>query len=359
MSSQNSIHHLSISFFSPVHIGSGEEMTPLEYLIDPDGYFYTFSLDQVIAAMTPQDRQRLIELQRSDKPGSLTHIRNLIRHRFDKGKHIVKIPVTPAVQSYYQDKISQTDHQLITNPFIKTMNRPYIPGTSLKGAMRTAVLNHWAGEGDKDENDILKLKTRGRDNRLRPDIGLDVFKFLKVPDIHLPPDFTFYAKISLYNLKDNALNETKIPLIREVTASHFFHNGPLIPSRPHAIAFTLKLDEHLMKDRRTASGRRDLTFSVLWHALDFYKEVLDKESRKWSAYNENLKQFYDRFTGFLQTAGDRGEVKVIKLGFGSGFEAVTITRLRDNSQPHGKSVHLVEGLCPLGWAVLQKEKQVE
>jgi CRISPR/Cas system CSM-associated protein Csm5 (group 7 of RAMP superfamily) len=115
----------------------------------------------------------------------------------------------------------------------------------------------------------------------------------------------------------------------------------------------LKIDEEIMRHKSAVSGRRDLTFDTLWQSLDFYRRILKREKEKWSPYLENLKHFYEKFYDFLDETGKKEDIKVIKLGFGSGFEAVTIERIRDPGKKYGKSVNLVEGKYPLGWAVLR------
>jgi CRISPR-associated protein Csm5 len=353
------INRLYLSFYSPVHIGDGGELEPFEYVVK-DNCLCTFSFETFVAALNAEDRGKLLALQRSLKPSALKDIRNFIRHRITPAAFKDRIPVTPAVAEIYKERFLDMRNMLKVEPFIKTMGSPYIPGSSLKGCIRTAVLNFWAdsdGKSYRDEHDILKAKKEDRKGRPRPDIGLDVFKYLKVPDVPLPRDFTFFSKMSNFNIKDNVLRETKIQMLREVTRSVVYPVQDFGDGE-NRFAFDLRIDEEIMADRKAVVGRRDLTFEVVWKSLDFYEGLLKREAEKWSAYNGNLKRFYEGFARYLQDrrkVGGEGSVKVIKVGFGSGFEAVTVERIRKPRLPHGKSLNLFEGIAPPGWVVLSRE----
>ncbi len=346
-------YRLTLSFYSPVHIGEGREIEPFEYIIN-DNILYTFSFEELVSALSPAERQELLQLQRSLKPSSLKDLRNFVKHRCNPEYYREKIPITPAVAKLYEEKFLEIQNMLKMEPFIKTMGTPFIPGSSLKGVIRTAVLNHWAEEGHRDEHDILKAKVPNKRGERRPDIARDVFKFLKLPDIPLPQGFTFFSKISNFHLQANELRETKIQLLREVTRAEVY---PLAESgtKDNRFPFEMQLNEEVMKDKRSVTGRDDLTFEVIWKSLDFYQELLSRESEKWSSYNRNLQRFYGNFIEFLKIERKESDLKVIKIGFGSGYEAVTIEKLRRSEGSHGKSINLFEGFCPLGWVVLRRE----
>jgi CRISPR-associated protein Csm5 len=354
---------LFISFYSPIHIGTGEELEPFEYVIDDNNMLYTFSFFGFVESLSVPDREKLLELQSGPAESSFKNIRNFVKHRFDKKDIQCQIPVSPQVGQIYREKFGKIESMLKVDPFIKTMDTPYLPGSSLKGALRTAVLNLWANSVDekghrcRNEGDILNT-TVVRNNRERTDISLDVFKYLKIPDIPIGKDFTWFTRISNFNIKDGYLNETGIPMLKEVSCSRVCQYTGFQPGA-REFEVKLKIDEEIMRHKRAVTGRRDLTFDTLWQSLDFYRRILKREKEKWSPYHENLKQFYENFYNFLDESGKKYDIKVIKLGFGSGFEAVTIERIRDPGKKYGKSVNLVEEKYPLGWAVLRSANSTE
>lgn len=344
-------HKLFMTFYSPVHIGSGEELEPFEYIVK-DNHLHRFSFEQFVAALTAEDREKLLQLQKEQKASVLKDIRHFVRHRVTPGLYRESIAITPSAAEIYENKFLEEANNMRMDTFIKTMGCPYVPGSSLKGAMRTAVLNLWAQQNHQDESHILKANKLNKYGEWKPDIPMDVFKYFKIPDILLSKAFTIFSRIANYRLKNNELQETRIQIIKEVT--HWIP-GDEKKEEKSGFELVLQIDEEKMKDLRAETGRRDLTFETVWKSLDFYKGILKREAEKWSQYNESLKKFYDGFSQYLDREGKKGETKVIKLGYGSGFDAVTIEKIRDDRIKHGNSINLCEQRYPLGWVVLQKE----
>jgi len=344
-------HKLFMTFYSPVHIGSGEELEPFQYIVK-DNHLHRFSFEQFVAALTTEDKEKLLQLQKEQKASLLKDIRNFVRHRVTPGLYRESIAITQSAAEIYENKFLEEANNMRMDTFIKTMGCPYVPGSSLKGAMRTAVLNLWAQHNHQDEFHILNAKYRYKDGKEKDDIPMDVFKYLKIPDIPLSKAFTIFSRIANYRLKNNELQETRIQIIKEVTR---WVAGNEKEEKKSCFELVLQIDEEKMKDLRAETGRRDLTFETVWKSLDFYKGILRRETEKWSQYNDSLKKFYDGFFQYLDREGKKGETKVIKLGYGSGFDALTIEKIRDDRIKHGNSINLCEQQYPLGWVVLQKE----
>lgn len=350
---------LSISFYSPIHIGTGEELEPFEYIIDEDNVLHIFSFHSFVTSLSQDDKKSLLNIQKNQAESSYTALRRFIRERYDKKDFLNRVRVSPQVSQIYSDRFDSVENLLEVAPFIKTMNTPYIPGSSLKGAVRTAVLNYWADTFKKKidrytwEEDILNATFLAKNNRKKINIGKDVFKYLKIPDIPMRDDSTWFTNIANFNLKEDKLEKTEFLMLKEVTCSRYLkYEG--FDSDKFEFEFTLTIDEKIMKDWRSETGRDDLTFETLWKSLDFYEEILNREKEKWSRYNENLRQFYESFSKHVSDVKQKSDIKPIKLGFGSGFEAVTIKKLRDERQKYGKSIKMVEEKCPFGWAILRR-----
>lgn len=134
-----------LSTLSPVHIGCGEDYEPTGFVIQ-DGALYHF--DPSIADLPPNDRKALLDLVESpriDMAGVRRFFRDRSQHFLPHSTRIV--PVTPAVEASYQksftDQQARTDAKLeidrtFYNPFD---GQPVIPGSSIKGSIRTAVLD--------------------------------------------------------------------------------------------------------------------------------------------------------------------------------------------------------------------------
>ena len=51
--------HATISTLSPVHLGSGEDFLPTNYVIDDDGWLHNFNEMILAQALDPQEIQAL------------------------------------------------------------------------------------------------------------------------------------------------------------------------------------------------------------------------------------------------------------------------------------------------------------
>lgn len=131
----------------PIHIGSGEEISPTEYFIDREkGMFNRLNLDSLF-----QDRQfRLFRdnfLRDAARSRSISQIINdgsLLK------RHILySLPISPQAR------------EIITKPcnvkmFMKSAGRAYLPGSSLKGSILSAFL--WYVLKEKYEQNKTKIE---------------------------------------------------------------------------------------------------------------------------------------------------------------------------------------------------------
>ncbi|NLU52748.1 MAG: type III-A CRISPR-associated RAMP protein Csm5 [Clostridiaceae bacterium] len=191
---------------TPVSIGSGEVLSQFtDYVYDND-YVYYLDHDLLINELTQKENSEelLDEFVKTVYDQAKLNTRKrfnlkdfLIKHDIDyKTCCSKKIPV--------QDEIKE-QIQL----HIKAGSRPYIPGSSLKGAIRTALL-------------AFLFEKPGVANNKREYIGGDIFgmfsndvlKYLLVSDtISLQNDCLRISKFYRYNLKDG---KTNIPVVKEV-----------------------------------------------------------------------------------------------------------------------------------------------
>lgn len=128
---------------SPFHVGTGHTIAPEEYLHDGDALIRV-NLPALMRNLTPEDRGKVeAALDQND----LKCARSIIQARArDPRFHLYRIPVGPASQYDLKNLFHDPDrprtgevHLLPRNPY---SGAPCIPGTSIKGAIRTAMLNH-------------------------------------------------------------------------------------------------------------------------------------------------------------------------------------------------------------------------
>lgn len=138
-------YDLVISTLSPVHIGCGEDYEPTSYIIQ-DGALYHFEPSS--ADLPKPERDALLKMVESDTI-SLATLRSFFK---DRGKYFLPytqriVPVTPEVEASYRksftDQQARGDAKLeIDRTYYNPLDgQPVIPGSSIKGAIRTAVLD--------------------------------------------------------------------------------------------------------------------------------------------------------------------------------------------------------------------------
>lgn len=187
-------YKLALTPLSPIHIGCGEDFEPTNYVID-DGVLYGF--DPSRALLDDSQRKELSQLgMGADLQGIQIFFRN---HKGPfKAAADVLIPVAAGLAQEYEQKLGlivqrEAARKNIVNRL--TIERavttgiariPFIPGSSLKGAIRTSHLNS-VNRGEPiqyGENDRKHGSTK-LEKRLYQEIDFDMspMRLVKVGDM--------------------------------------------------------------------------------------------------------------------------------------------------------------------------------
>ncbi|MBW2059824.1 MAG: type III-A CRISPR-associated RAMP protein Csm5, partial [Deltaproteobacteria bacterium] len=127
-------------FLSPVHIGSGQELDPFSCFM-VEGYLYYFDLPSVLQTLGETERNAFLELANRD---DLIGLRRFLSERLGRRKDVSRrILVSPSVEREFKAKIDDPRNQLVLQPFLRNQGtfNPVVPGSSIKGAIRTAVID--------------------------------------------------------------------------------------------------------------------------------------------------------------------------------------------------------------------------
>ena len=158
---------LDVTPLSPVHVGSGEDVDPTGYVLDADA-LYEFSPSALAVVLDEADRSRLLGLvDGAQDERALTGVRKfLFEQRAGLVAHASRaVRAAPGVRELYEQRIgtvAQTETRAINKLEIERVfshpdtRAPILPGSSLKGAIRTALLDR--------ENDGRDLE-QGEDSR--------------------------------------------------------------------------------------------------------------------------------------------------------------------------------------------------
>lgn len=189
-------HRLHLTPLSPLHIGCGEDFEPTNYVID-DGLLYGF--DPSRAALNDLQRKQLTDVARR---GSLPGIQRFFRDHaaaFKPHAHVV-MPVCSGVVRLYEQRIGKAANveasgnqvfnklEIERHVYTGALQQPFIPGTSFKGALRTAWLDDLNGErvphdvefkrnGEAKSSAAMEKRLLGGDFQTSP------LRLLKVADL--------------------------------------------------------------------------------------------------------------------------------------------------------------------------------
>lgn len=304
-----------IRIASPVHIGCDEVYEPTGFVLNEEpGTLTAFEPMDFFRSLNPQDKSRYTAIC---SKGSIESILEL--YKFMKGKrfggHVVR--VCKGLVSHYQKTlaISPNDRKKIQQElnnfsisrtaFNPITQKPYIPGSAIKGALRTACLNALSKDkkvslerGDKRQADTLEKSLLNYQK-----LENDPFRLLKVSDFH--PVGPCATRVCY------AVNAKKVP-------SKFEARGPfqILEVLEPGIVFTgtIQVLQPLARDTIKTPLSEEKVFQS---ARFFY----DKEKKR---ENDELK-----LAGLpVSTALPDDDLIALRLGRHSGAESLTVEGYR-------------------------------
>ncbi len=328
---------LALTPLTPIHIGCGEDFEPTNYVIE-DGVLHYF--DAASARLSPEDRRALAQAIGGEGTQALLRLQRYFFERRDTmiaaTKHLVD--VAPGVAEEYRQRIGKVAQKENSGRKIinvleieRTAHHPhdgtaYIPGSSLKGAMRTAWLDHLnRGRPRRDDEKALALEQR----LLGGAFHTDPFRMVKVAD-------TTGKAITRVVFSTNHKKRPVFKDGRELTG-----RGPAVrreaiaPGQYRALRSELRFDGlqgPAPSDATPARDKRILRFDVLAQACNsFYLQRLTAElgilenrrfvSDDWLRW---VRRLIDELSGAFQA----GQVMLLRVGRHSGAESVTLEGVR-------------------------------
>lgn len=192
----------TISTLSPVHIGCGEDYYPTNYVID-EGLLHHFSEEGLLSALTLPEKNGLAKIAEEQGDNGIKKLQEFIYGKKDKLQFQAthSVPLSKELEGFYKTRIGQTSQresggrtvnnqlQIARHAFNPYNQTPYFAGSSIKGAIRTALLNA-INEGDKlpMRVDSSRDVPRGAGNELQTRllgykaIPEDPLRLLKISD---------------------------------------------------------------------------------------------------------------------------------------------------------------------------------
>ncbi len=404
-----SSHTLALTPLSPIHIGCGEDFEPTNYVIE-DGLLYGF--DPSRAALTESQRNKLGDVARR---GSLAGIQRFFRDNAAVFKPHARVvmPVAKGVASQYEKRLGEAANwessgravfnqlEIERHVFTGPLQQPFIPGTSFKGALRTAWLDELnGGRNPRDVeykyNGEAKSTTRMETTLLGGDFQTSPLRLLKVADL-MPTREPEREVLFAVNRKKRMPKDGEAPP-KGVTARkdcvlygqyRLFQAGVTLPALLAQVGATGDKGKPLTPQRHQldADGAVDLKRlaqqSNAYHQQRLRRELVILDGR--GLVNPDWKRGIETLLapgGELDKKLATGEIFLIRLGryggadnktlTGDGVASIKIMGARVNGKQEfsfestTKTVWLAaqhdtdqKHLVPFGWAVVEIDPQAD
>lgn len=329
---------VNLEVLNPIFIGNEENYYPQEFFIEDDKLFF---IDK--DKFHKKIMQENLYDEFLEKSSNINKLLGFIDDYADKSVALQEVDIDSKVADELLDSISRPVEAFIKDKFYFT---PYIPGSTLKGLIRTAILDYKIDKFKKSINNIERLREKeietvifcnenrnNRTNRLQFDAKKDILKALFVEDLK-PKDYKLRVLKPL-NRPYKKDKDNTIPVILECLTEGTFSGE-------------IRIDEHLLNND-----------SSLINNKYFKDEPLSLE-----LIQKALKHFFVKIQAIehkrFRVAVPEYEEYLIKIGKHSGAGSKSLNGLREvyikqlkKKFDYQLSVWIDENDDPLGWAVLK------
>ena len=407
-------HQLKITTLAPVHIGCGEDYTPTDYVID-DKTLFAFDSTAVNDALPENACNQLKSLVSGNRQDDvLKQIQRLFHeHReslMTKANHY--LPVASGVADHYERRIGQTaqredDGKRVINQlhiertfYNPTNQRPVIPGSSLKGAIRTALLdfiNNNKELADK-EKQFLQQKQEREQQRANQELQQRLFDFhpgkrheihtegfekdpmrlIYLDDTHCARDDVIHSEICFAvnrPRREPAQGQSHRTMAEDKSPYQLLETLPELSLRTYSSRLTIQKVSQLKQENRLPANKFCWTIEQIAQACNkFYLPLLKQEMKmigQRSYVEPDWEQRMYKLLDSIEPLFHTNKAMLLRVGRHSGAEAVTLNGVRHikiiqggnkdaKYEPRPRTLWLAadvqdlrSGMVPFGWLLIE------
>lgn len=335
---------------TPVYIGGGEELTPLDYIIrEPlPGQIEVALINYPLWLSANLDNEMTRMALNSGEIGDL---REALTKDTRISRFIIgRIPISnPELGKQLLEKRSRVESEAELAPFIRNpyTRLPYIPATSLKGAISTALIDY-LNELRRNRGAVTLREAPDKERQrimeeMLGKISDHAMRAAKMGDIPLPPDVTSIRRVIALGYKPKSVEvrtptETLNP--RALTKNPVYGNLRLRVDRGAGV---IEFPGNIRVDRK----------KLCRICNDFYISRFNNELSKYygaDGYPEiavGLKEAKSRVDRIK-----REEEVLLRVGRYSHIECVTVSG-EPSLKSWGTSRASVDREVPFGWVILR------
>jgi len=200
-------YKMTVQALSPIHIGTGDEISPFKYVIakntDGEPLLHLIDLPKMIAGLNLQQKAQFYEAVNKGQD-SVRYFRKFVRDNTDLKRYSLHtVPVCQGLYDTYQKKLDSQENQMIINLFYRAAGRcrPVIPGSSIKGSIRTAIVSAAVKTTYERDGRLPDTSKRNWENEVlqNSDAKNDPFRAISISDVTMSEDYTVIEEILIYN----------------------------------------------------------------------------------------------------------------------------------------------------------------
>ncbi len=358
-----------LHIITPVIIHTGELYDSLELIIlgNQTDTINIIDLQSAFALMSDEDKENFYKYVKSlsgdearDK-NTLSALRGVVQSTALKNPDVIHTKAKASQQCV--SDIANNFHAMVNKIFKDAVTgKPYIPGSSIKGALRTAIL-----DAERARQGIDKLNTERVDTKSKKhtfdtkDFEMQIIKKSKEAIFSVPDDPFRFLKVSDFACEQknvcfdtvrvigNKKTQKGIPVYTEMTSAKIMSNTEYIARG------TITIDESKLKFFNEKEGNR---FNNM-----FSKENIIKSLRHFSRYLlENQKHVINmKVKQEIEKCCPSGSTNraPLRLGRFAQIESKTFKIKREEKGKEniniegGVSRSLIGGNIPAGWCVIE------
>lgn len=375
--------NVAITPLTPIHLGTGEAIEPMNYVIE-DGFMYVAPIETLVDYFA--EHKLLPKLDQLSTVLGKRGIQALQRFFYEHRQAFIEnarqvVPVEEGVAEQYRHCIGQGENanQLIIEACAVEAgsDRPLIPGSAIKGMLRTALLNkHNAGQDYGAAAQAFrynqrdgKRETKNKNEQFQKQVLAyssptnDPLKRLKVSDTRFGGS-DYYAtsvyfgtrhrrKLSKHQQKQKESATTRLQCIQPGLYRAFHCEWQLISHEP-------------IPGVKTLQGLAQDCNRLLLPQLQQELSIMDEMNYGYQGWSNGVKQLLTA----QKTDMEAGNVCLLRLGKQAGAMSKTLDGLRQiwimgkqgsgeyQSEPRlmamaASDEKATSGLLPFGWALAE------
>lgn len=384
MRKERKIYNCTLTPLTPIQVGNGNQIYPYNYVIK-NGFYYRIELSEIIDKFPSKIKEEFIRLLENN---NMIKIRSFIFDNYKKEYgYLYKAKIDKNVEDFYLKKIKgvelkNEENQLIIEEFIGNHIGKFIPGSTIKGALRNGflfeefkkdgysytldreiedrrgrkiptapfVLKNIDKKYEKTESDKREAKILGLD-KLEPKI--DPFKNLIVTDTEICDNLIKIKKIERVSIKEKKGNMSMNNF--EITKSLYSDN------EENNLSFKIIINEYDISEEllntllkgNIVTNKKNIYLENIFKHLNLKAKAILKEDIKFfdKAGEINLTKISKKLLEQLENLKEN-EV-LIRFGRGAGFNSTTLNLANNSDMVYTR---VISDGCPIGWALISYNK---